>query len=143
VIDAESAFQGRETLLLIEDEREVRDLAVMALQRDGYTVITAADGPAALRAAEAPGKTLDLVVSDVVLPGASGPETVAKLRERFPDVGVLYISGYPEDRIDASEFKRSAVGFLSKPFKPSELSRAVRILLDDLAQAGLRRAARL
>ena len=118
------------TVLVVEDEDQVRELMVRALQKAGCVVRTASSGPEALSAVD-PGTRLDLVVADVVMPGGSGPEMVRSLRRTRPRLRALYVSGY------AAQFGTSGTTspddephFLQKPFTLNEFIDAVRKVLD-------------
>ncbi|MBI5154788.1 PAS domain S-box protein [Candidatus Poribacteria bacterium] len=121
---------GTEGILLSTDEESVRRLAVRSLRGFGYAVIEAADGAQALRAAESCPKPLDLLVTDLALPGLDGSALAARLREQWPALRVLFICG----QADAHEVDRlrqfSSSRLLSKPFTPKDLAWAVRDLLD-------------
>ena len=118
---------GQGTILLIEDEDMVRSVAERALTRSGYTVRAAASGEEALALLEAD-DVVDLVVSDVAMPGLDGPQTVRIIRERLAQVPVLFMSGYAEEqarrRIDVE-----GADFLPKPFSVMQLTDAVAQLL--------------
>ena len=120
---------GQGTILLIEDEDAVRSVAQRALARAGYTVRAAASGDEAL-ALLAADPAIDAVVSDVAMPGMDGPQTVRAVRERLPDVPVLFMSGYAEEqarrRIDVDN-----AAFLPKPFSVAQLTDAVARLLPE------------
>ncbi|WOD39419.1 PAS domain-containing protein [Nodosilinea sp. E11] len=122
--------QGSETILLVEDEAGVRQIAKLALERLGYQILTAANGQAALQViARYPG-SIDLVITDVVMPEMSGRELVEHLRRHHSPVKVMYISGYTDDvgiRLGVIE---ATDAFLQKPFTPSSLARKVREVLD-------------
>ncbi len=121
---------GDETILVVEDEGEVRSLMQRVLKRKGYTVLTALDGEAALAIGRERKGTIHLVVSDVVMPRMSGPEMARQLEVLRPDVKVLYLSGYADEKVNL----RGAIGaesaFLQKPFTPTALERKVREVLD-------------
>jgi len=125
----EPELTGRETVLLTEDEASVRELVQTVLEGSGYTVIAACGLPEALaRAEEWPG-TIDLLISDIVMPGGTGQELAARLAANRPGLKVLFISGYPEH--DAPGLVASdGVAFLSKPFTRKLLLRKLRELLD-------------
>ena len=129
-VKATAVAGGTETLLLVEDEDAVRGLAVRILSEYGYTVLSAANGKDALQALREAENTVDLMVTDVVMPGMGGAELAQKTRRLQPDVPILFVSGYadPEDRIGSTLAHRAA--FLRKPFSPADLARAVRDLLD-------------
>ena len=121
----------REVILVVEDQRGVRQLASRILVRHGYTVLEAADATEALRIAENPQQTLHLVISDVVMPIMGGPELVARLQTLRPATRVLYMSGYTGDDLSRRIGEDSNIVVLEKPFSASALLRAVRDRLDD------------
>ena len=92
---------GTGTILLVEDEDMVRAVAERALTRQGYTVLTAENGEAALELIERSGRP-DLLISDVVMPGMDGPTMVRHVRERWPDLPILFMSGYAEEQLRKS-----------------------------------------
>ncbi|SOB87889.1 two-component system, cell cycle sensor histidine kinase and response regulator CckA [Sphingomonas guangdongensis] len=118
---------GTGTVLLVEDEDMVRAVAERALSRQGYTVLTAENGEAALElmsGAAAP----DLLISDVVMPTMDGPTMVREVRKRFPDLPVLFMSGYAEEQLRRS-IDLDNVAFLPKPFSVQQLAEAARDVL--------------
>jgi signal transduction histidine kinase/ActR/RegA family two-component response regulator len=120
---------GVETVLLVEDEPAVLDLARRALIDQGYAVIDVPSGDAAFARLAGDRRGVDLVVCDVAMPGMSGPEFVRRLHQVFPGTPVLFISGYPgEDLVDRG-LDRFAP-FLQKPFTAEQLAREVRRLID-------------
>ena len=121
---------GDETVLIIEDEEAVRGIAASVLSRAGYTVLEAASGAAALALAYTFKPTIDLVVSDAVMPAMSGAEAVDRLRRQRPGLKALFMSGYTDDEMMRAGIVSSAVRFLQKPFEPADLARAVRDALD-------------
>lgn len=127
----EIAVTGSETILVIEDELEIRQVAQIMLQRRGYRVLTADSGAAAVRALNTYDGNVDLVLSDVVMPGGSGPETMRKIRSMHPGIKVLYMSGYAADLIARHGLDEDSRNFLAKPFTLAELSRAVRTTIDN------------
>jgi CheY-like chemotaxis protein len=122
------APSGGETILVVEDEPVVRQLVRELLERDGYDVHTAASPAEALELW--PSCDADLVISDVVMPGMSGSQLVARLRETRPDVRVLYTSGYNDDAVVRSGVMTAEAAFLQKPFDGASLARKVREVLD-------------
>jgi PAS domain S-box-containing protein len=117
-------------VLVVEDEDQVRELMVRALQTAGCTVITASSGPEALASVE-PATRLDLVVADVVMPGGDGPEVVRLLRRTRPRLRALYVSGYAAQfRTSGSSSPDAEPHFLQKPFTLDEFIDAVREVLD-------------
>ena len=124
------SLDGNETLLLVEDEGPVRKLASEMLTRHGYTVIEAASGPEALALAECHAATIDLLVTDVVMPKMSGGELVERLLPAHPKLRVLYISGYNDDAIVRHGVSHSDSAFLQKPFSYEAFVAKVRDVLD-------------
>jgi two-component system, cell cycle sensor histidine kinase and response regulator CckA len=122
---------GTETILLVEDEEGVRRLAREVLQRQGYRVIEAARGDEALAMLmrESP-DTVRLLISDIVLPGMSGPDLHERVRRLRPEVDVLFMSGYTDRAVQAQEVFPPGTAFLQKPFTPIALARKVREVLD-------------
>lgn len=117
------------TILLIEDEPDVRELVVEVLEGWGHTVLVAMSGEQAIEIATASRAEIEVVISDIVLPSMSGPAAVQQIRRIIPGVPVLYVSGYSEEQISPAELRAPGTGFLAKPFKPSELASAVRKVL--------------
>ncbi len=118
---------GSGTILLVEDEDMVRAVAERALTRQGYTVLTAENGEAALELLES-GDAPDLLISDVVMPTMDGPTMVAHARKRFPDLPILFMSGYAEEQLRRS-IDLDNVAFLPKPFSVQQLAEAARDVL--------------
>lgn len=121
---------GHETVLLVEDNEQVRTLARTVLTRNGYTVIEAADADEALRVVAQHAGPPDLLLTDVVMPGTSGRLLAQRLSEEYPDLSVLYMSGYTDDAVVHHGVLAPGVAFLQKPFTPATLSRAVREVLE-------------
>jgi PAS domain S-box-containing protein len=120
---------GSETVLLVEDETEVRRLVERLLRMQGYAVISAASPAEAIGAARASGK-IDLLVTDVIMPGMNGREMAAVLASERPRMRVLYMSGYTDAAIAQQGILPPGTAFLSKPFTPDVLARKVREVLD-------------
>jgi CheY-like chemotaxis protein len=99
------------------------------LRNQGYSVMTARGGAEALEVARTLPK-VDLLISDVIMPGMNGPELARKLRAMRPDVRVLYVSGYPDRAIAQKSVLDPATSFLNKPFTPDDLATKIRDLLD-------------
>jgi len=125
-------LRGTETILLVEDEPAVRAVARQILARQGYTVLEAPDGPAAL-AMVAGGGRVDLILTDVVMPGMSGRALADQLATRWPGVRVLYMSGYTDDAIVRHGMLEPGLAYLQKPFRPDTLVRKVREVLNHTA----------
>ena len=115
---------GTGTVLLVEDEDMVRAVAERALVRQGYTVLAAEHGEAALELLDSNGRP-DLLISDVVMPTMDGPTMVARARERYPDLPVIFMSGYAEEQLRRS-IDLDNVAFLPKPFSVQQLGDAAR-----------------
>jgi PAS domain S-box-containing protein len=125
-----ASTRGNEAILLVEDDPLVRSVTFRALERSGYRVISAASGEEALAIARREGTLIDLVVTDVVMPGMTGREVVDELRRRLPRIPALFVSGYTQDAIVQRGVLDSGMAFLPKPFTPSTLVARVRALLD-------------
>jgi two-component system, cell cycle sensor histidine kinase and response regulator CckA len=125
---ASAAAGGSETILLVEDEESVRQLVRETLASKGYHVLEAENGEAGLAAANGETK-IDLVITDVIMPGMGGRELVQELAKTRPQTKVLYLSGYTEDAIVSEGTIESGTAFLQKPFTLQNLSRKVREVL--------------
>jgi two-component system cell cycle sensor histidine kinase/response regulator CckA len=127
----ESPTVGSELVLLVEDDSGVRGLVGRALKRHGYRVVEAGTGEEALAVAQTVKEHIDLILSDVVMPGMQGPELVAQLKVTRPRSKVLYMSGYPTDAFSLGrEGTDSPAEWLQKPFTTGGLLQTVRRLLD-------------
>jgi two-component system cell cycle sensor histidine kinase/response regulator CckA len=125
-----SAPRGTETVLLVEDEKAVRTLTGYVLADCGYRVLEAADGDEALRVAQGHVGLIDLLVTDVVMPGVGGRRLAERLAATRPGTKVLFVSGYTDDAIVRHGVREDQVHFLQKPFTPLALARKVREVLD-------------
>jgi CheY-like chemotaxis protein len=121
---------GTETILLVEDETSVRRLVERVLKSRGYEVIAAKDGGDALRLASNAGLTVDLVLTDIVMPEMSGRELVEALHTGRPALRVLYMSGYTDDEIVRRGLSDPGMSFIQKPFTAENLAMQVRKVLD-------------
>jgi len=136
--DAEAAAQaeafgmprGTETVLIAEDDDAIRKLLADILAPLGYRVITARSGVEALRLAETTGRGIDILLTDVVMPGMSGKELAQMLQAIDPGVKVLFMSGYTEEVIIRHGVERTGVDFIQKPLIPNKLVRKLREVLD-------------
>jgi len=126
---ATEAPRGTETIVLAEDEKDVREVAREFLESGGYTVIEARDGTEALKRVEKHDGAIHLLVTDMVMPGMTGQELSAKLLQHRPEIRVLYMSGYSEKAATDSTFGGSAIRLLTKPFSRWALLRAVHEIL--------------
>jgi signal transduction histidine kinase len=122
---------GSETVLLVEDEQAVRELAVAILRNKGYTVVEAANGEEGLRMARQHDRKIDLVLTDVVMPVMGGKEMTDVLCTSHPDTKVLFTSGYTGDALMDLGVLRSDIRFLQKPYFTATLTRKVREVLDE------------
>src|SRR5262245_36099008 len=122
---------GVETILLVEDEEQVRLLAARILRDHGYTVLEAATGDAALRIGQAHSGRLDLLLADVMLPEIGGVELAGRLTAARPGFKTLFVSGYPEQALVHQGRLALDATVLHKPFAAAALLRAVRAALDE------------
>jgi two-component system cell cycle sensor histidine kinase/response regulator CckA len=122
--------QGKETVLLTEDEEQVRQMIRMILEMSGYCVLEASDGEEALAIYKQHEGQIDLVMTDVVMPQMSGRELAQSLEVLHPGIKVLYMSGYTDDAIVRHGLLDQEIAFLQKPFTPDALIRKVREVLD-------------
>ena len=130
VLDPPAATGNRSgVILLAEDERSVRLVASDTLTRLGYTVLVASDGASALDVARRYEGPIDLLVTDVLMPGMNGAELANRLREERPALRVLYASGYTDDTIVREGVLLAGLAFIGKPFSPAQLAQRVREVL--------------
>jgi CheY-like chemotaxis protein len=123
--------RGSETLLVVEDEPAVRHLAVSVLRGQGYQVLSAANGQHGLRVVrEHQGDAIRLVITDVIMPQMGGKVMAEWLKATYPDLKVLFTSGYTDEAIAHHGVLDPGVSFLPKPYTPATLAREVRELLD-------------
>ncbi|MFZ5433991.1 MAG: PocR ligand-binding domain-containing protein [Calditrichota bacterium] len=123
--------RGKETILLVEDEEQVRAVAFEILREYGYEVLPAADGDAALKIAEGYQKPIDLLVTDIIMPTMNGRQLFETLVQTRPDLKVLYMSGYSDDVIANHGVLDEGVDFIQKPFSLHALASKVRLVIDD------------
>jgi signal transduction histidine kinase/CheY-like chemotaxis protein len=123
------AALARETLLVVEDEAPLRRAVKRNLERIGYRVLAAHDGEDALRIVESL-DGIDLLMSDVVMPGIDGPELACRLREKWKDLPVLFVTGYSADRLAGSDALGLHDRVLEKPYHLEELARTIRQMLE-------------
>jgi CheY-like chemotaxis protein len=128
VADAD-VLSGTETILLVEDQQEVRDVVRQTLQRYGYNVLEAVDGDAALALLQSGAGPIHLLLTDVVMPHMSGRELVQALTKHDRSIRVLYTSGYTDDAIVRHGALDPGIAFIQKPFIPQQLLRRVRDVL--------------
>jgi signal transduction histidine kinase/ActR/RegA family two-component response regulator len=123
------AAPAHQTVLVVEDEPAVRRAVQRNLERLGYRVIAANDGEDALRIIQVQGG-IDLLLTDVVMPGIDGPELACRLRERWSDLPVLFVTGYSADRLARSGAVGPRDRVLEKPYQPTDLARTIRQMLE-------------
>ena len=128
VVDAPR--RGKETVLIVEDEPAVRRLTRRFLETSGYKVIEASDVGDAIRMAEDDSETIDLLLTDVIMPELSGPELAKRLRALVPTLKVLYMSGYPGEFIARHGLSDTEMDYLQKPFSQETLTGRMREVLD-------------
>jgi len=121
---------GSETILVVEDQPDVRDFACGVLRTLGYRVLDAADGAEAIRLSETTGEPIHLLLSDVIMPGMTGREVAERLQSRDRQMRVLYMSGYTDDVVVDRGVLQAGVSYVAKPFSPDELAEKVRNALD-------------
>ena len=124
-----SALRGKETVLVVEDQAEVRKFATAALNAYGYRVVQAETASEALLCCEQERERVDLVLTDVVMPGIGGGELAARLRKRWPGIKVLFMSGYAGDAVTHHGVLEQSAEFIQKPFSPDQLAHRVREML--------------
>jgi PAS domain S-box-containing protein len=127
---AAARARGREIVLVVEDQAAVRSLVKAVLERQGYTVVIAEDGETALGVIERRAPEIDLLLSDVVMPGMNGPDILAKSTALQPNLRVLLMTGYSPSLERQMPGLPAGVGVLHKPFTPAQLSTMVRDALD-------------
>ena len=118
-----------EVILVVEDEDEVRKVVCLTLELQGYFVLAAARPEQALDLVQSLDHPIDLLLTDVVMPGLCGPELFARMRVHMPNLCVLYISGYSDDALLSHGLAASELAFLAKPFSSAALGRKVRQVL--------------
>jgi len=124
------SLEGVETVLVVDDQLQVRQVVARSLERHGYRVLVASSGAEAARLCEHPGVRPRLLLSDLVMPGESGPSLARRLRERNPRLAVLFMSGYAEEAVGGDARMIEAAEFIAKPFSPDDLLARVRELLN-------------
>jgi CheY-like chemotaxis protein len=123
------AYEGRETILLAEDDPTVREFSARVLRDLGYTVLDAGDGKEAILISSKYAGRIHLLVTDVVMPGMSGGDLASRVASIRPGTKVLFISGYTDDTVVRHGVLESEIAFLQKPFAPEALARKVKEVL--------------
>jgi PAS domain S-box-containing protein len=130
VTASEEELKGNETVLVIEDEEKVREVICAMLDAYGYGVLEADSGEEALRIVRDKPSTVDLVLSDIIMPGLSGPETAAQLQKIQPGLRVIFMSGYTDDPV-ISQMMSPDHSFLQKPITPHVLLHKIREIMEE------------
>jgi signal transduction histidine kinase len=128
------SLRGTESVLVVEDDPEVRQLIAEILGARGYRVLVSANGQEAIQMLQADPAPVELVVADVILPEVSGPEVVRQVTSLRPGIRALFISGYTDEAVLRHGLLEPDASFLSKPFMPEALARKVREVLDGTGQ---------
>jgi len=128
--EIERSCSGTETILLVEDDVALRQLILSVLLRLGYKVLEAANGQQAVKIAKKLGSKIDLLLTDVVMPGLSGPRLADEISVIQPGMKVLFMSGYPEPGDADGQALEADKPLLHKPFKQPELARTLREVLE-------------
>ena len=128
--ERQKASEGLETIMVVEDEAAVRNLAVTLLARHGYVVLSAENGEECLSLLEKYDGPLELVLTDVIMPGLKGPALFKEILARFPRARVLYMSGYTDDLVSHHGVLEEGIAFIQKPFSVHQLTARVREVLD-------------
>ena len=129
---ADEALRGSETVLVVDDSESLRPVVTRILRQYGYAVVDAASGAEALRLAEEQSGPVHLLLTDIVMPGMTGPELARDLSRRHPGIRVLFMSGYAENAVVREGLRHPSAGFIEKPFSPETLAREVRRALDTI-----------
>ena len=126
---APSVLKGEETILVVEDEAMLRELACLFLQESGYMVLEAANGAEAMEVSKRHQGPIHLLMTDAIMPGMGGRELAQKLHAERPETKVLYVSGYTDDTVLRNGLLEAGTAFLQKPFTRDSLGRKVRTVL--------------
>jgi CheY-like chemotaxis protein len=124
------ADRGQETILLVEDEINLRRLARQYLENQGYKILEAEDGAAALQIVDGHQGTIDLLLTDVIMPGMNGRELATHISRLLPNIRVLYMSGYTENAVGHDGMLDAGINLMQKPFSLPALKERVREVLD-------------
>jgi PAS domain S-box-containing protein len=135
VMEVQTAGKGSETILLVEDEEAVRELASRILSAKGYSVVAAKSTKEAEQFAEKHGGKIHLLLTDIIMPGTSGRELATRITARHPRTRVLYMSGYTDNVLAQGGVLEPGLSFLQKPFTPGTLVQKVRDVLDSPVHA--------
>ncbi len=127
---ATDSFRGSETVLVVEDADALRKLSVTLLEEHGYQVLSATNGAAALELAQQDNRSIDLLLTDVIMPGLGGHALARRMEALRPGLKVLYMSGYTDSSIAQHGVLEEGISLLHKPFTEEELVRKIREVLD-------------
>ena len=127
---------GTETILLVEDDNNIRALSARGLRGHGYTVLVARHAGEAIKVADGYGGTIDLLLTDIVMPGGNGRALAERLVTSMTDLKVLYTSGYTDSIATLQAIRASSSAFIQKPYSPDALARKVRSVLDAVGASG-------
>jgi len=125
-----ASLGGTETILVVEDQDDLREFVVEVLEGYGYRVLQAASGSAALAVAGEHSGEIQLLLTDVVMPHMTGKQLMVRMKALHPESGVLYMSGYPDEVIARHDLLESQAGFIQKPFSPDALARKLREMFE-------------
>ena len=128
-VDEAEIGGGDETILIVEDDEDVCEMACRSLKRYGYDILKAAGGSQAIEIARS-GKKIDLLLTDVVMPVMGGPKLAGELKKIIPGLKVIFCSGYTNNHILNREIVEERAHFIQKPYAPRALARRVRAVLD-------------
>ncbi|HPN85168.1 MAG TPA: PAS domain S-box protein, partial [Victivallales bacterium] len=128
--DEPRELRGRETILLVEDDEQVRNVTLAILKKYGYSVICANNGSSAISALDKCGGEVDLLFTDVIMPGIKGADLFNALFPKYPRIKALYMSGYADSLIVNKGFIKEGINFIQKPFSERELLLKIRSVLD-------------
>jgi two-component system cell cycle sensor histidine kinase/response regulator CckA len=123
-------LRGSEVVLVVEDDPRIRFIICRQLKRLGYFVLEAENGEQALAVMAANQGPTHALITDMVMPRMGGAALIQLLREAYPKIAILVVSGFSEDLLDATDSKGPGVRYLSKPFDPEGLARTLRQILD-------------
>jgi signal transduction histidine kinase/CheY-like chemotaxis protein len=131
------AERGEGLILVVEDEQTVLDLAAVTLRSQGYDVLTASGPLDALRIFDRAGEKIHMVLTDILMPDMTGPEMAKEMRLKHPEIKLLFMSGYTEEKLNALDFPGEHIRFMKKPFSPTDLAVLVqKCLFDEIATTG-------
>jgi len=129
--------QGTQTILVVEDEEMVRGLICEVLRREGYRVVACGDAAEGIEASRRHGPGIDLLLTDVLMPGMNGPEMASRIQEAFPRLRVVFMSGYSEQALARQAQVTASFEYLQKPFTLKSLTQKLaKVLGNAEAQAG-------